>query len=413
MKELKTLEELILYLKSVNGKVRAVPKIQKQMIIDATEYLSSASKISQRIYHLINDIKEIPKCKCCNNELVYKNISGYGKGFCSTKCYNKFRKEEKIYLSERRNDKKLEDKETYIKCEVCGEAVKSIAAHLKLSGDTLHDNWDLKRYKKEFPDSPTVSSNTSKILSEKTSGENNPMHSSKTTEEFRKSNSPFSKEFYIKRGYSEEDAKKEVSEFAKDALKDRNCAITLEFYIDKCEGNIKEAEKLYKERQTTFTLKKCIAKYGEIEGTKKYKERQEKWQNTLAKNGNKCGYSKISQELFMSFNLSNSLYGSHNGELKLFDTNSKMFLYDFTFKNKIIEYHGDQYHANPRKYKADEMSHPYRKTIGYTAKDIWAKDAYKQKVAEYHGYEVLVIWDSEYKSDKEGTIQKCLDFLQK
>ena len=37
----------------------------------------------------------------------------------------------------------------------------------------------------------------------------------------------------------------------------------------------------------------------------------------------------------------------------------------------------------------------------------------KQKVAEYHGYEVLVIWDSEYKSDKEGTIQKCLDFLQK
>ena len=52
MKEIKTIEDLIIYLKSVNGKVRSVPKVQKQMIIDATSYLPEDSKISQRIYQL-------------------------------------------------------------------------------------------------------------------------------------------------------------------------------------------------------------------------------------------------------------------------------------------------------------------------------------------------------------------------
>ena len=33
------------------------------------------------------------------------------------------------------------------------------------------------------------------------------------------------------------------------------------------------------------------------------------------------------------------------------------------------------------------------------------------KEANTRGYEVLVIWDSEYKKDKEKVIQKCINFL--
>ncbi len=42
-----------------------------------------------------------------------------------------------------------------------------------------------------------------------------------------------------------------------------------------------EAKVALKERQSTFTLEKQIAKYGLEEGTRRFNERQEKWQNTL------------------------------------------------------------------------------------------------------------------------------------
>lgn len=42
-----------------------------------------------------------------------------------------------------------------------------------------------------------------------------------------------------------------------------------------------EAKELLSERQRTFTLKKCIQKYGEERGIEKWKERQKKWQETL------------------------------------------------------------------------------------------------------------------------------------
>lgn len=44
---------------------------------------------------------------------------------------------------------------------------------------------------------------------------------------------------------------------------------------------------------------------------------------------------------------------------------------------------------------------------------IWKHDIEKIKCAESYGYKVLTIWESEYKKDKEGTIQKCIDFLTK
>ena len=54
----------------------------------------------------------------------------------------------------------------------------------------------------------------------------------------------------------------------------------IQYFIDK--GLTEdEARIALKERQSTFSLEKCIMRYGEIEGTKRWKERQIKWQNTL------------------------------------------------------------------------------------------------------------------------------------
>lgn len=57
---------------------------------------------------------------------------------------------------------------------------------------------------------------------------------------------PTSIEYWLKRGYSEE-----------------------------------ESRRLLSEHQSTFSLKICIGKYGEVEGTRVFNERQEKWQNTI------------------------------------------------------------------------------------------------------------------------------------
>ena len=92
--------------------------------------------------------------------------------------------------------------------------------------------------------------------------------------------------------------------------------------------------------------------------------------------------------------------------------NNGFYRYDFTdLKNKkIIEYNGDDYHANPNKYKSYDFPNPFRKDL--SAKEIWVKDNKKIQLANSNGFDVLVIWDSEYKKNKEEIINKCKNFLK-
>ena len=60
-------------------------------------------------------------------------------------------------------------------------------------------------------------------------------------------------------------------------------------------------------------------------------------------------------------------------------------------------------------FEADEFPHPFRKNI--TAQEIWNKDEKKRIVAEEEGFQVLTIWDSEYRRHKEETLKKCKNYL--
>ena len=141
----------------------------------------------------------------------------------------------------------------------------------------------------------------------------------------------------------------------------------------------------------------------------------------MADNGNiKGGYSKVSQLLFNELikiydenNIENIFYWTKNKEYFI-RTKKSLLLYDFTdIKNKkIIEYNGDQYHANPEIYLENDLPHPYNKSKGFTAKCLWENDEIKRNVAVNEGFVVLTIWDSEYKKDKEATIKKCIEFLK-
>ena len=109
----------------------------------------------------------------------------------------------------------------------------------------------------------------------------------------RRSYNPLCIEYYLAKGMSEEEGKLKISELqSKNAkkhiakyrenpekykIKSNN---TLEYYLEKGMSE-EEAKIALKERQSTFSLKKCIEKYGEEEGTRRFKERQEKWLHTL------------------------------------------------------------------------------------------------------------------------------------
>lgn len=69
-----------------------------------------------------------------------------------------------------------------------------------------------------------------------------------------------------------------------------------------------------------------------------------------------------------------------------------------------IEYNGDFWHCNPEKWASDQ----YNKAIKMTAGEKWTTDLNRKRVLTKLGYEVLVIWESEWVKDKE----KCLDRIK-
>jgi len=257
------------------------------------------------------------------------------------------------------------------------------------------------------------------MFSEKIKGGKNPNDTSKTTEQERKERSPFSIEFYKKKfpDLSDVELEEKRQERIKEMTKDKLHNTQLEFYLKKGFSE-EEAKKLLSERQTTFSLKKCIEKYGEEKGIEVFNDRQNKWQTSLTENGNsKGGFSAVSQELFDSIikyyeNTENVYYEKLNYEHKLNNPKGGIYKYDFTDFNsmKIIEYNGDLYHANPKYYKETDTPNPYR--LDETSAEIWKRDENKKNIANQNGFELLTIWDSEYLKYKEETIQQCLSFLK-
>tara|TARA_R110000803_G_C11917729_1_gene313979 strand:+ start:116 stop:991 length:876 start_codon:yes stop_codon:yes gene_type:complete len=80
-----------------------------------------------------------------------------------------------------------------------------------------------------------------------------------------------------------------------------------------------------------------------------------------------------------------------------FRIDSKIFDIYLPKYNLLIEYNGDYWHCNPTKYKSDYLNHKKNKT----ALEIWEYDKNKLYLAEKEGYYCEVIWESDYKKNKD------------
>jgi G:T-mismatch repair DNA endonuclease (very short patch repair protein) len=71
---------------------------------------------------------------------------------------------------------------------------------------------------------------------------------------------------------------------------------------------------------------------------------------------------------------------------------------------RAIEFNGDFWHFNPKKY--DEN---YKCRID--VKKVWAKDLEKIKEVKSKGWKIFILWESDYKSNKNFYIDFCRKFL--
>lgn len=181
--------------------------------------------------------------------------------------------------------------------------------------------------------------------------------------------------YWVKRGYTEEQAKEEI-----------------------------------RKRQTTFTLEKCIERYGENEGKNIWVRRQEKWIDSCKKS-RKNGFSKISQELFWQIydELNNKQYiyfaeldenknkdeNGHNNEYKL-NLKDRIILPDFLdFKSKkIIEFDGTYWHGE----------HAIKNTNKLREKE-------RDDLAIECGFSVFRVKEEDYRKNPINVLNNCLQFL--
>jgi hypothetical protein len=246
----------------------------------------------------------------------------------------------------------------------------------------------------------------------------------------RNSRRPIRKEYWIKKGHTDVESI-ELAQQSKRAnnkkgskrsttspvrrITSKRC---LEYYTVRGYSK-KEAEQLVSDGQIYFSKEICIEKYGEIEGLKIWQDRQDRWQETLKSKPPKeiarinrlkmtkgISVSKAETVILTEVKkVSPNLSIIH--QLTLLDDNKKQYVYDISANNKIIEYHGDFWHSNPAKYSLDYVN-PRTKL---KASDKWIKDQEKIEFAQKQGYEVLVVWESDFKKYKEEILKKCIQFL--
>jgi very-short-patch-repair endonuclease len=242
------------------------------------------------------------------------------------------------------------------------------------------------------------------------------------------------KQYWISKGFNENEALSKISQIQKirnekavkklySLKKERKYfdSTSIEYWMNKGYSE-EDAKEKRSERQKTFSKEKCIKKYGEKEGLKRWQERQNKWQNTLKnkpinekiaiekKRLKRNGYT-VSKAEKKIINIIKKKYDIdlENQKVMLIFGKNKKYIYDFCLEDhkKIIEYNGDFWHCNPEIYSPNY----FNPVIHMQAKDKWRKDKKKIKFAEQNGYDVLVIWEKDFKYNENNTIEKIISFL--
>lgn len=226
---------------------------------------------------------------------------------------------------------------------------------------------------------------------------------------------------------------------------------TLEYKAEKYNWDKQKFDEFNASRASTFT--NFVKKYGEVEGQQKWDDYCEKqrYTNSLSYFIEKYGdegtnkWNEINRQKGNALNIdfimmkyevdregaeeilsrrSNNSHISNNemrfvdilidrvGDIKYTyktkqyciwsDELSSPLFYDVTCseRRKIIEYNGDYWHCNPKITESTAVI----KQNGMSAQEIWDRDRAKHNTAKNRGFDVYVVWESEFMSDPTTVI---------
>ncbi len=312
--------------------------------------------------------------------------------WCSKECKKAHTKK---CIAENKRLKAEEQKKSFVQtddkvqCLICGGAWGSLSSHLSRTHGTTADEY---RARFNVGSEAIFSKKNLERMSERMSGGNNIAagHGGRL--------SPFSKNNKKLEGKTESEkeafVRESVDKWIKTVPKEDR-PMNVEYWVKRGMTE-EEAKAEVSRRQTTFSLEKCIERYGEEAGLKRWQERQELWHS----NYKKSNYSKISQELFFKLAeaISDAQFAERHGE-KVFKTlNGSVYKLDFWCPSikKIIEFDGDYWHSEKFLQANPERNANRDKEILSTDESI----------------RIMHVKEIEYKRDKKGTIEKCLEFLK-
>lgn len=159
------------------------------------------------------------------------------------------------------------------------------------------------------------------------------------------------------------------------------------------------------------------SKFGIEDGSRRHALKTQRWLATLDSKSDKekarihklrgsspGAISKAEKEIFEHLK---SAGIDVESQFSLPKCDTSWFRYDIRAKRRIIEYNGTYWHCDPSKFQ----SNYFHARIKKTATEIWDKDSDKIQAAEAAGYDVLVVWEREYKKNKTEVLERCKSFL--
>lgn len=244
--------------------------------------------------------------------------------------------------------------------------------------------------------------------------------------------SQFSKKFWICRGWSKNEAEEKIRFLQKENVSKKieklqkkqlnhddswksSFNTTPQFFQKKFGVNLETATKMLSERQVTFSLQKCISKYGETEGTKVWEKRQKKWISTLTSKSDAekdeirrkqvVPLGKASRESLAIFlpitkllldkricQYSDIFFGFEDRKEWFLADSFDFFLYDFCIPKLklILEYQEKIWHPDYRLNENEILK--WENPHGVKAVDCLKNDKKKREFAEKRGFEVVYLW---------------------
>lgn len=332
-------------------------------------------------------------CEVCSHDFDTDNVRTV---CCSTKCKQRKNnmattaKRQAEFVEQHRDDMHMPT------CKKCGWKAFTLVSHIRYD-----HNMTAEQYRQEYGVSDDAIYHPTLIQqkSERISGEHNPGYQHNGTM------SSYSKNFTQYDGMSDEEKTQRIQEQAAKLVKTRqehnNDATSLSYYTARGMAH-EDAVEALAERQRTFTLEKCIEQYGEEDGRARWLDRQSQWLSSEGMLSLKKGVSKISQELFAAvadksihpcYYATNGVAGVNN-EYRL-RTSGGIVKLDFFVPGTghIIEFDGDYWHS-------DRNPH----NISTEVRDAKIRTSFPS-------YKIMHVYERDYRADKQGTITKCLEFL--